>query len=231
MATAEERNRLLRALRRTRSDASELAVILFDRKVAVYLRTLRELVRRYRRRTTVTLSPAVERVLRAEARDHARLIVRSYNDELKRVITRNGDKNITAIRALIEEWAALRHASRADLVAVTETYGPHADATLSFFAENDLHPEFDFGGHGDATPVCPICLAIQKRNPHPFERVVAIGTPHPGCRQDWHPLAVTSSVLPPELSLGGALAGIVGKPTLIERSGSQSAAVDAIVRL
>src|SRR5690349_11324513 len=60
---------------------------------------------------------------------------------------------------------------------------------------------WDFGGHGDDHPECPVCIALKESSPHTTDRVKEIGSPHIGCRQNWHP-RVSDDRLPESITIG-----------------------------
>lgn len=221
---------LFRALRQTAADRRELAKLLYDGKVEVYKATLEDLATSYGYELTeggIELSEDVLNALRDEADENAQSIVETFNSELRTFLDHNKSRDETEILTEFETWAANQHEARAEMRAVTEAYLPYADATLAFFAENGIEPDFDFGGHGDDDPQCVICQALEEGNPHPMARVLAIGIPHIGCRQDWHP-NVDANTLPDELKLGGRTGGVLGAEPLRDRAGSQEAAVQMV---
>lgn len=219
---------LFRALRQTAADRRELANMLYEGKVAVYTATLEDLATSYGYELPdggVTLADDVLNALRDEADENAQSIVETFNAELRTFLAEHGDQPESDVLSAFETWATDHHEKRAELRAVTEAYVPYADATLAFFAENDLETEFEFGGHGDDDPQCVICQALEAGNPHPMSRVLEIGMPHIGCRQDWHP-TIDANELPDELKLGGRVGGVLGSEPLRDRQGSPEAAVE-----
>jgi hypothetical protein len=221
---------LFRSLRQTAADRRELAKILYDGKVEVYKATLEDLATSYGYELTETgivLGEDVLNALRDEADENAQSIVETFNSELRTFLAERRDADDAAVLTEFETWAAERHDARAEMRAITEAYLPYADATLAFFAENDLEPDFDFGGHGDDDPQCEICQALEENNPHPMSRVLEVGIPHIGCRQDWHPNIDVNS-LPDELKLGGRTGGVLGAEPLRDRAGSPAAAVEML---
>lgn len=215
-------------LRYGQEEVEVLARALLARKVAVYVATLRALAASFGKDLeTFDLSRTILDQLRAEAERHAGYIVDTYNRELTAwaEMQELGDDPVLLL-ARFEEWTIQRAEHRADLIAITETYGPHADAILSFFRDNGQHGVmFDFGGHGDPHPECIICEAIKAGNPWRADQLVAIGIPHPGCRQNYHPVNLDPADLPDPLILGLQPGGILGQDTLIHRTGGRDAAV------
>lgn len=221
---------LFRALRQTAADRRELANMLYEGKVAVYTATLEDLATSYGYDLTdggIELSEDVLSALRDEADENAQSIVETFNSELRTFLSDNQGKPDADVLTAFETWATDHHEKRAELRAVTEAYVPYADATLAFFAENGLEPEFEFGGHGDDDPQCVICQALEASNPHPMGRVLEIGMPHIGCRQDWHP-TIDVSQLPDELKLGGKVGGVLGREPLRDRFDSPEAAAEMV---
>jgi hypothetical protein len=222
---------LLRALRWRAEDRRELAAAFLGHKIVVYRETLADLAASYGYELPeggVELSDDVIAALRDEADDHAQIVTDTYNDDVAGFLERNADRPQAEVLADFEAWAGERAEGRSEITAVTEAYGPYTDATLAFFRENGIEPEFEFGGHeGDDPPICPVCQALEAGNPHPLERVLEVGSPHIGCRQSWHPL-VDPNDLPDELHLGGVVGGTLGGDPLVNRAGSVEAAVESL---
>lgn len=214
-------------LRYGQEEVELLAQALYERKVAVYVATLRALSASFGKDLeNVTLDRAITDQLRSEAEHHAGYIVDTYNRELTAWAERKELVDPLQLLAEFEEWSIQRADSRSELIAITETYGPFADATLSFFRDNGRHGVlFDFGGHGDPHPECEICEAIKARNPWSLDQAVQLGVPHPGCRQLWHATNVDAADLPDMLVVGLTPGGILGQDTLIHQHGTVEAAV------
>lgn len=220
-------------------DVNRIADKLLVTKRRVYRRTLRELARRlgYRDQGLPKLSDEVLSGLKAEADDHARRIVDTYNGDLEQQASQVADLPNEKVEPTLTTWRNARQRKRARPIAITEAYTAHADATMSGFLDLGLPEDtlFDFGGHpelGDAAPECPICVALIQRNPWSLADVVRIGNPHPGCRQMWHLNTLDQRDLPPELpDLGQTLAGVVGRESLITRAGDRDAAVQFVADL
>lgn len=238
MASKRAIQRAARRLAMRSAAIDELTETLFASKRRVYRRTLLEHATFLGYEITrPQLSDAVERALRDEAADHARSIARTYNRELAAAAQRMGSAlPESELDAQLGRWARSRQRRRAPLIAVTEAYGPHADATLAFFRETGLGDEvlLEFGGHpelGDAPPACIICQAIVATNPHTPAEAAQIGTPHPNCRQHWHLARYDQAVLPATIDVGNAIAGIVGAESLLTRAGGREEARDFVLRL
>ena len=234
-----DRNTIRRAVRSfalKRADVDALKDRLTDAKIRVYEETLRDLANQLGLTQPIELSPNVKLALGIEAGNHARSIVKTFNDDLVAEAFRWGPAlEDHDLRLTLSAWVDNRNRQRAPIIAVTETYGPYADALMAGFTEAGLvDAEFDFGGHpelGDEPPECSICIALAQTSPHPLKTVVKIGTPHPHCRQNWHPRDVAKLIKQltnKDVQLGAATAGIVGRTSLITRAGSRQAAVDAI---
>lgn len=225
--------KLRAALRFGPQDRRDIADELYAAKVDTYRETLADLATSYGYELTeagITLAPDVERALRDEAVSAAASIVQTYNDELDSFLERQGDRTPDEVLTDYEAWSTDRSAHKSEQIAITEAYGPYTDATLAFFEENGLAPEFDFGGHGDDDPVCDVCRVLAETSPHPYDRVLEVGKPHIGCRQNWHP-TIDAAELPDELFLGGRTAGVVGADALVNALGSHAAAVARIEQL
>ena len=166
-------------------DVRALADKLYRAKRRVYRATLLEVARSFGSPVgRPTLSDEVDAALHAEADAHAAGIAGTFNRDLARQAKKPGVTD-EALRS----WTVARQRKRARPTATTEAYSAHGDAILSATRDLGIAAWFDFGGHpelGDADPMCEICQALMATNPHPFERVAAIGMPHPACAQDWH---------------------------------------------
>lgn len=221
--TPEERERLFAAFERGDDYIDALADELYLTKVRVYGDTLAELADDLGFESEdISIGDDIARDLSDEADMRAEQIAETYNTRLRtRIDSALADLPYDEAVQQLASWSNDYDENRSQLIAITESYTAHADATVAFFVANDLEVEFDFGGHaGDAPPACPICQSLEARNPHPAERVIAIGTPHPNCRQSWHP-HFDPDLLPDEIVVGlGSSAGIVGQDSLITRTGS-----------
>lgn len=224
--------RVRAALRWGQDEVDELAAELLDVKVFTYVETLSDLLLEagveHDRRTDIELSDAILRALTKESRIHARMIVDTFNDDLDKFLERNGDLPRARLLDTYRAWADDRAQARAEVIAVTEAYSAAADAQLAFTQANapeGVEPEYDFGGHGDDAAVCEVCKVLEATSPHPHARILEIGNPHPGCRQDWHPRAIE---LGDEVRLPDKPAGLVGADHIVIREGGHDEAVRAI---
>lgn len=209
-----------------------MAATLLRSKVRVYRKTLRELAKQHDVEVEIKMSDAVKDALAAEAFNHAQAIARTRNEAALRIavkLARTGmdDKRLASdLRQLIEQ----RQRKRTPMIAVTEAYGPHADATLGFYQQApDAFPQMNFGGRpdlGDSPAECEVCQAIIAGNPWSVEQAIRIGTPHPQCRQSWH--SELGGPLPDSMVVGEEIAGIVGSESLVLRLGSHADAAEAI---
>lgn len=214
------------------TDREAISDALYRYKVKVYENTLTALAEQMGRAELVNVTSQVRRKLRAEADESAGVIVTAYNRDLRSFIAQHVDDDPVTILQRVDAWARNRAEARREKIAVTETYGPHADALAAVFLHNDMGDAlFDFGGHGDADPACEICQVLKETSPHPVKVVVKIGSPHPNCRQTWHPV-IDPGDLPPFFSLEPAdVAGIVGRQSLIQRVGGLKQAVRYVRRI
>lgn len=209
----------------------------FERtKVRVYLATLRSLADQFTSSGAgpAGLSEQIRSTIHAEARAHARSVARTHNRAVRKQALRISSAGDGRTRADLErelrDYSRSRLRDRSEAIAVTESYGAHADAIASFFRDAGVEPEFSFGGHpDDAEPVCEICKAIIAANPHSLADVIRIGVPHPFCRQSWHPL-IGQGALPDTVDSGRTPGGIVGEPMLIQRAGSERDAAESVVQ-
>jgi hypothetical protein len=221
--------KLASALRWTAQDRREIAAELYAAKLTVYRDTLSDLIAGYGydlQAGDLALTDEVDRGLREAADRHARLIVDTYNRELRTFLDRHADVDQATTIRDYGAWMEDRQQTKSEEVAITEAYEAYTDATAAFFIENGLEPEFEFGGgEDDEPPECDVCAALIATNPHPLSRVLEVGTPHIRCRQKWHPL-VAPEDLPDELALPNRLAGVVGSDPLNMRLGGDAAAVD-----
>lgn len=209
----------------------KVAATLLRTKVRVYRKTLRELGELYGVEVKIKMSEAVKSALAAEALKAAEQMAQTRNSAALRIAIKLNKTGLSdeRIRQDLRILVRQRQNKRRELVAVTEAYSPHADATLAFFRDAGGFAEMSFGGRpdlGDRPPECPICQAIIDGNPWSVEQAIRIGTPHPQCRQSWHPSI--SSPLPDELEVGLTIAGVVGAETLVTRAGHRDKAVEMI---
>jgi hypothetical protein len=230
--TADELAQLKQLLVLDDQARTEMADAFYQHKVTVYANTLADLADQHGfdvHGDQVTLTQDVLDALRAEADAHAAIAVDTYNRELDGWLDKQAAAPVEDVLGAYQDWSNARADAKAELISVSEAYSAHADATLAFYVDNGVEPEFDFGGHGDADPRCVVCQALLDHSPHPLSRVLEIGTPHLNCRQSWHALDVD---LPDELQLGAAVAGIVGgEPWVHRHDNDHQAAADAISRL
>lgn len=228
--------RTRQALRWGREEEFDLFEDFFIAKIEVYLETLRDLARQHGVELDaddIELSDDVLLALRVESRRHAEKVVATFNQDLDAFLDQPEVQALPRAEVLerYADWAIQRAEERADMIAVTEAYSPHADATVAFFRDNDVEPLFDFGVHGpdDRHPECDICEALDRTSPHPLTRVVEVGNPHIHCRQSWAPTG--DYELPDELVLGQSPGGIIGSEPLNHRAGGTLGAVTEIERL
>jgi hypothetical protein len=232
--TPDERARLIEAFTRGDDYLDSLSDVLYLTKVRVYEDTLGELADSYGYESEdVQIGDEVARALSDEADQQAERITDSYNRALAAFVERVADE-VTyedAVAQLVT-WSDNRDDSHAEVIGITEAFTAHADATVTFFRDNDVEVQFDFGEHGtDDAPQCPVCIALVARNPHPLERVLRVGNPHIQCRQTWHAL-VDEGALPDEVELGlRGVAGIVGTDPLVNRTGGTQGAVQEVEAL
>lgn len=221
---------LIRALSYGDEEFDELADELYAYKRTVYIETLEDLAdgHGFDVHDDITLSTEINEALGADAERQARRIIDTYNREVSEFVRERAAKTPAETVDEFEDWSTTRAEQKAPVIAVTEAYAAHADATAGFYQDNGLDPDFDFGGHGDAPPKCPICRALLEHGPHPLQRVLEIGQPHVRCAQQWH-ARINDDQLPDDLVLGqNAPAGILGPDTLLERAGGWDQAVNAI---
>lgn len=237
MARRRDLDAAARAAGMSDEDVSRLTERFYRTKLRVYRDTLRDLADRFTRNgppRAIPLSQEIKDALRAEAETHALKVASTHNDAVARQamkIAAPGDGRSKAdLERELSRFGKSRMKDRAEMIAVTEAYGPHSDAIASFFRDAGIEPEFDFGGHpDDAPPVCSICRAIIAANPHSLAEVVRIGVPHPFCRQTWHPRLTAEQQQLGDFDLGQSLGGIIGAPSLIQREGGEQEAADSVV--
>lgn len=226
------RSDLIAALEFGPDEVRPLANRLAIRKIAVYRATLQRLADAHDLPKPV-LSSRILSELYIEATNDAENIIGGHNDRLPKLVDsalEYADGDTQTALVVIEELLHDRAEKQAPVVAVTGLYSSHADATLAFHLNAGLRPLYDFGGHGDADPACALCVAIRDRNPHPADRVIAIGAPHHRCAQQWHPVGPVD--MPTDYVPGnGGTIGIVGERTLERRHGSLKAAIAALDRM
>lgn len=212
----------------TRERTAQFADRLLAAARRIYVQTLRDLSREHGvRRRRIELAPGVERALRADARRTARQMLLSHNRDLRKWINDNAHLPDGLLVAQGTEFARRRWQTHTRYGAQTLAYTAHADATVAFYRDANVEPSFDFGGHGDAPPVCRICRALVETSPHTLATVTAVGIPHPQCRQRWH--ARGEIEIDPDVRPGQARGGLLdARPSLIERQGGRRQAEEWI---
>ncbi len=236
MADRNTIRRLVRELALKRADVEQIEQSLESSKETVYESTLQDLAQRLGITTPPKVSSFVRVALAIEAGNHARSIADTFNRDLAHYAFKVGrELDEDELRRTLRAWAENRNAQRGPIIAITETASPYADALMAGFMEAGLGDAlFDFGGRpeaGDEPPQCAICAALQETSPHPLRRVIRIGNPHPGCRQNWHPRdldQLREQLASRDVQLGARPAGIVNRSSLIHRAGNRARAVKAI---
>lgn len=237
MATRSATRAAINGLTMRKADIGELADKLFMAKRRVYRRTLLNLLKSlgYQDAKRPRLAAAVEDALIAEAKDHAQRIATTYNDSLEREAKSLPESlSDDDVKPRLEKWARVRQRNRARSTAITEAYGPHSDALVAAMKDLGVEALFDFGGHpelGDLDPACDICVALVATNPHTLDEMVRVGTPHPGCAQDWRLSSWDRRELPADPIVGQAIGGIVGGEPLITRAGGREEAARFVLDL
>lgn len=224
MASQRARQRIVGRLE---LDPRELAETLYASKRRVYRRTLLELSRSlgYDLRRP-QLGDAVDRSLREEADAQARSMAKSYLSDLRAAVDEHADLNDDSMRAAVETAMRSRQRKFARPAATTAAYGPYADATVGAFRDLGVNAMFDFGGHpDDADPACQLCQVLTALSPWSLAEVIAIGTPHDACAQQWRPTRFDRRDMPTEPVLGVTPGGVVGQKPLVRRAGSHDRAV------
>ncbi len=221
---------LAASLRWGAEEVDELADEFLDHKVWTYVETLGDLFREHGADISdddIELSDEILLALKREAIEHAGFVVDTYNTDLEKFLDRNAETPREQLLGDYEAWANDRAEARAEILAITEAYGPHADATIAFYIAQEGEHAFDFGDHPeDDAPSCEVCAALVATNPHPIERVLEVGSPHIGCRQHWRR---TGDELGDELRMPERTAGIVGSTPLVNRHDNDHAAAAAAV--
>lgn len=216
---------LAKALRWGDEERDELADEFLDHKVFTYVETLGDLFREHGADIAdddIVLSDEILLALKREAIAHAGFVVDTYNADLEKFLERNAELTRAQLLDTYEAWAADRSDARAETIAVTEAYSAHADATIAFYEAQAAGGEYDFGAHpDDDAPSCEVCTVLEATNPHPVARVLAVGSPHINCRQQWRR---RGDELPEELVMPTVPAGIVGSEPLVNRYGNDHVA-------
>jgi hypothetical protein len=193
---------------------------LYAAKLAEYRTTLSSLRASYGGPARVYLSTEIRDALLAEAERDAGSVASTYN----RLLDAEARRSDLRGRALFDHLAAYareRGRVRAPMIARSTVAPARLDATVSFFLENGVEPEFDFVG---PAPRCVICRTLKETGPHPFKVVIAVGIPHIQCTHRWRGRVYSAAKLraagirPGTISAGaGPPAGIVGGESLRER--------------
>lgn len=228
--TPEEVQRLIAAFTRDEDYINSLSDAMYLHKVRVYEDTLSGLLGQYGYDDQdVQVTTEIAQALSDEADHRAEGIAATYNKQMEAFASGLADMDYAQAVETVRTWSIARDENRSAMHAIDAVYSAAADATALFAAAVSDAPEFEFGGHvGDAPPECIVCQAIEATNPHPMDEVLRIGSPHPQCRQQWHPV-LDPGALPDDIDLGlTAVAGIVGLDSLVQRAGGQQQAVEEL---
>jgi hypothetical protein len=227
------RAQVVRSFRVGQNARERLARRLYEAKAREYRRTLSELARKYGQpRKQIKLSAAIRDELMREAKANARRISATTNRIVEDEARRRRGLTPTLLHRHLAGYMAKRQETRATLIARQELVTPHLDATVAFFRENGVEPEFDFAGPPGK---CPLCRRLKETGPHSVAVVLAIGYPHIGCRHAWRArtralVALRSGgIRPGVISAGrGPTAGIVNSDALVNRAGTQAEALELL---
>ncbi len=185
MASSREIASLRRALAWGNEESDELVDEFLDHKIWTYVETLGDLFREHGADVSdddIELSDEILVALKRESIEHAGFVVDTYNRDMNAFVDRVQAEPKSRIEDWYEAWANDRAEARAEILAITEAYGAHADATIAFYAAQEGEHAFDFGDHPeDDAPSCEVCAALVATNPHPLARVLEVGSPHIGC--------------------------------------------------
>lgn len=207
---------------------------LYAAKLAEYRGVLSELRSSYGGPARVYLSTEIRDALLSEAERDASSVAATYN----RLLDAEAGRSRLRGAALFDHLAAYareRGRVRSPMIARSAVAPARLDATVSFFLENGVEPEFDFVG---PAPRCVVCRTLKQTNPHRFKEVLAIGIPHIQCTHRWKARLYSAAKLrragirPGTISAGaGPPAGIVGSESLREQlRGMSDDDVAAIIR-
>lgn len=207
---------------------------LYVAKLAEYRTVLSELRVAYGGPARVYLSTEIRDTLLNEAERDASSVAATYNRLLEAEARRSPLKG-GALFDHLAAYARERGRVRAPMIARSAVAPARLDASVSFFRENGIEPEFDFIG---PAPKCVVCRTLKETNPHTFKEVLAIGIPHIQCTHRWKARAYSAAKLaaggirPGTISAGaGPPAGIIGGESLREKlSGLKDDEVAAIIR-
>lgn len=222
------RREVMRAMRMQPREVGRLSDVFYRAKAREYRATLLGLSGRYGHpRKRVLLSAEIREALRTEAREHARLVIRTTNAAIEAEAKRRNDLPPYLLARHLQNFVGERTRRRSPLIARQEAATARLDAEVAFYRENGIEPDFDFIG---PAAKCPVCKRLKSGGPWPIDVVVRIGQPHIGCTHHWKARAYSAAKLraggarPGRISAGrGAVAGIVGTDPLMHRHGTQDA--------
>lgn len=227
---------ILTAFRAPQLLRDHLVSRFYEAKLAAYRTVLSELRVRFGGPARVYLSTAIRDALLAEAERDVASVLRTYEGFAAGEVSRAQERGLSgsALAAHMADYMRERGRNRAALIARSEVVAPRLDATVSFYRENGIEPEFDFAG---PPPKCAICKALIESGPYHIDSVLAIGIPHIQCRHHWSAREVTAEDLlagglrPGQISAGrGGTAGLVGGTTLHEKIGGNAEQIAERIR-
>lgn len=215
------------------ADILRLADRLYEIKAKTYRDTLLGKLRQHGEdRQRVTLSPEIREALAHEAQTQARFSVQTMNRMIDRWAKRNTDLDRGAFARGLTEFIRERGATRGRVVGGMAPLTARLDASVEFYRENGVEPEFEFAG---PPAKCELCRRLKATGPHSIETVMDVGYPHLNCTHTWRATTRADEAIraggirPGKITAGlGAPAGILGTKAMIDRIGSTEAAADRI---
>lgn len=178
------------------SEVEEYAQRLITAKTQAYKDAINEQLRRTGCPKTANNPAGADlRHIRAAAREEAAGIIKTWNADVEKQLTRLYAENPRGNRQFyisrMEAWAERRDAQKSLSIALNSTQEARGYAKERFAVKNKIEAKFRFVG---PPAVCSICLklfakgkvslAFVKRNPCPR---------HPNCPHEWEQLTSTQS--------------------------------------
>lgn len=232
-----DRGQLVGVLQLGQRDVATVANRLYAIKARAYRDTLVELSGRHGRdRSRAVLSAEIREALRHESDSAARQMVETYNRMISDFAERRRGHPPELLARELSAYARTRARTRSRVAARMAPIAPRLDATIAFYRENGVEPEFDFVG---PRPKCELCRKLKAGGPFSVAQVLAVGFPHLGCTHTWRARTKAVEQLragglrPGQISAGrGGPAGILNTVPLIQRAGGHdlaSGVIDEIV--
>lgn len=234
--TPADRGSIVGAAQLRNADIDRIAARLYAIKARAYRDTLTDLSARHgQSRSRAVLSESIREALRHEADMQARLTVETFNRMVANFAERRRSHPPELLAREITGYMKTRARTRSRVATRMAPLTAQLDATIAFYRENGVEPEFDFVG---PRPRCELCRRLKSGGPFSVAQVLAIGFPHLGCTHTWRARTRAKAALeqggirPGTISAGrGDPAGILNSGPLLQRAGGHDQALGVIDQL